>query len=146
MRFTLRYSFSLLFLLMLSYWTQAQTSTHSIQAAIDELIDLMINPDSTGLASIVHDSVVYVHSSGTVRDKQGFVDEFMKGWTMIRNIEIRDQQITITGNHAIVRHRMIADLDQPGGPPQFDIIILMVWMQDSRGDWKLLARQAAKIP
>ena len=146
MRLTPRYRFILIFLFILSYGAQAQTSTHSIEEAIDDLIDLMINPDSAGLAGIVHDSVVYVHSSGTVRDKEGFVDEFMKGWTMIRSIEIRDQQITITGNHAIVRHRMIADLDKPGGPPQFDIIILMVWMQDSQGDWKLLARQAAKIP
>ena len=146
MRLTPRYCFSLIFLFILSYGAQAQTSTHSIEEAIDDLIDLMINPDSAGLAGIVHDSVVYVHSSGTFRDKEGFVDEFMKGWTMIRSIEIRDQQITITGNHAIVRHRMIADLDKPGGPPQFDIIILMVWMQDSQGDWKLLARQAAKIP
>lgn len=146
MRLTVRYSLSLILLSMIIHLTHAQTSKEAIETAVDDLIALMINPDSAGLTNIAHDSVVYVHSSGTVRDKAGFVDEFIKDWTMIRDIEIRDQKITITGHNAIVRHRMIADLDKPGGPPQFDIIILMVWIQDQMGAWKLLARQAAQIP
>lgn len=146
MRLTVRYSLSLILLSMIIHLTHAQTSKEAIETAVDDLIALMINPDSEGLTNIAHDSVVYVHSSGTVRDKAGFVDEFIKDWTMIRDIEIRDQKITITGHNAIVRHRMIADLDKPGGPPQFDIIILMVWIRDRNGAWKLLARQAAQIP
>lgn len=146
MRLTVRYSLSLILLSMIIHLTHAQTSKEAIETAVDDLIALMINPDSAGLTNIAHDSVVYVHSSGTVRDKAGFVDEFIKDWTMIRDIEIRDQKITITGHNAIVRHRMIADLDKPGGPPQFDIIILMVWIRDRNGAWKLLARQAAQIP
>jgi len=86
-----------------------------------------------------------VHSSGTVRNKQGFIDEFMKRQTDVANVVISNQTIKISGNNAIVRHRLVADSRKEGYPPVIDILIMMVWRKE-QGQWKLLARQAAKIP
>ena len=118
---------------------------NQLETTIETLRRVMIDPDSSILANLVSDDLVYVHSSGTVRDKEGFINEFILGWTMLRDATIKDQNITISGNEAIVRHRLIGDVDKPGQPPQFDIIILMVWRLEE-GQWRLLARQAAKIP
>jgi len=116
-----------------------------IAQALEKFKLAMVQPDSLVLADLVSDDLVYVHSSGTVRNKQGFVDEFMKRWTNFSKVTILDQQIKITGDIAIVRHRLQADAHNPGYPSAVDIIILMVWRKEN-GQWKMLARQAAKIP
>jgi len=113
--------------------------------ALERFKVAMVQPDSLVLADIASNDLVYVHSSGTVRNKQGFIDEFMKRWTNFSKVTILDQQIKITGDIAIVRHRLQADAHNPGYPAAVDIIILMVWRKEN-GQWKMLARQAAKIP
>lgn len=105
----------------------------------------MIRPDSIVLKNLVSDDLEYVHSSGTVRDKQGFVDEFVKSWTNFTEVKIENQTIKVSGNNAIVRHRLLAVMDNPDYPPNVDIIILMVWRKEA-GKWRMFARQAAKIP
>jgi 6-phosphogluconolactonase len=116
-----------------------------VAEAVERFRLAMIEPDSNVLASLASDDLEYVHSSGTVRDKQGFIDEFMKRWTNFSKVDILNQTIKISGDNAIVRHRLVADANNPGYPSKVDIIILMVWRKE--GDqWKMLARQAAKIP
>jgi len=132
--------------LALSEPTLAQ-SKHSERVAreIERLRKVMMQPDSSVLAELASDDLEYVHSSGTVRNKQGFIDEFMKRQTDVANVVISNQTITISGNNAIVRHRLVADSRKEGYPPVIDILIMMVWRKE-HGQWKLLARQAAKIP
>lgn len=117
----------------------------AILLALEKFRRAMITPDSTVLSSLASDDLEYVHSSGTVRNKRGFVDEFMKRWTNFTQVTIQDQTIKITGDNAIVRHRLLADANNPGYPSKVDIIVLMVWRKEA-GDWKILARQAASIP
>ena len=118
---------------------------NDVAALVEKLRKVMIIPDEAVLKELAAEELVYVHSSGTVRDKVGFVDEFMKGWSVFTAITLSDQTIKIAGNNAIVRHRLLADTNKADMPPKIDIIILMVW-QKQNGKWKLLARQAAKIP
>ena len=105
----------------------------------------MMNPDSAVLADLASDDLEYVHSSGTVRDKNGFINEFMKRQTNVSNVVFSSQTIKFSGDVAIVRHRMVADAHNPGYPPNIDIIVMMVWKKEG-GKWKMLARQAAKLP
>ena len=125
-------------------FAQAQDEMQ-VANAIERLKDVMVKPDSVTLSDLASNDLEYVHSSGTVRNKQGFIDEFMQGKTKLTKVEILDQTIKITGDLAVVRHRMVADAAIPGYPPIIDIIILMVWKKQG-GQWKMLARQAAKLP
>jgi hypothetical protein len=121
------------------------TDEKDLADRIETLRQVMIRPDKAILDDIASNDIIYVHSSGTVRDKQGFIDEFMKGWSVYTAITLSNQVIKIAGNNAIVRHRLEADTKKDNMPPHIDIIILMVWTKEN-GKWKLLARQAAKIP
>ena len=124
----------------------AQTNdANEIATRVELLRKVMITPDENILKDLAAEDLVYVHSSGTTRDKAGFVDEFMKGWSVFTAITLSDQTIKITGDNAIVRNRLMADTKKADMPPKIDIIILMVWHKEN-GKWKLLARQAAKIP
>lgn len=127
-----------------TFYAQSQDEA-LITDALERFNVVMVQPDSLVLANLVSDDLEYVHSSGTVRDKQGFIDEFMKRWTNFTEVRVENQTIHITGDNAIVRHRLIATMDNPDYPSDVDIIILMVWRKEE-GKWKILARQAAKIP
>ncbi|MDZ4709435.1 MAG: nuclear transport factor 2 family protein [Saprospiraceae bacterium] len=87
----------------------------------------------------------YGHSSGTLRDKVGFVDEVVKGWSVFRSITFSDQTVRIVGDNAIVRHRLTGETFNINAVGKIDIHILLVW-QKQKGIWKLLTRQAFKIP
>jgi hypothetical protein len=137
---------ALLLVSTLSNATYVQSKDEVLMAqAIERLKAVMMQPDSVVLANLVSDDLEYVHSSGTVRNKRGFIDEFMKRQTVVANVVFSNQTITISGNNAIVRHQMLADSRKSGYPSRLDIIILMVWRKE-HGTWKMLARQAAKIP
>jgi len=126
--------------------SSAQTGDEALVAqAIERFRVAMIHPDSAVLADLACEDLQYVHSSGTVRNKKGFIDEFMLRQTDVTRVTISNQTIKISGTNAIVRHRLVADSRKAGYPPVIDIIILMVWRKED-GKWKMLARQAAKIP
>ena len=125
-------------------YAQTQDQTQLTQR-LEQFRLAMIHPDSVVLADLASDDLEYVHSSGTVRNKEEFINEFMKRWTNFSKVTITNQTIKITGDNAIVRHRLVADAHNPGYPAVVDIIILMVWRKEG-GKWKMLARQAAKIP
>ena len=126
--------------------TFAQSTDEGLIAeALERFKVAMVQPDSIALADLASDDLEYVHSSGTVRNKQGFIEEFVKRQTNFAKVDILAQTIKISGDNAIVRHRLVADAKNPGYPSVVDIIILMVWRKEN-GKWKMLARQAAKIP
>lgn len=137
--------FLLLIAISASIVSFGQSDEEQVAQAIERFRVVMVNPDSQVLADLASNDLEYVHSSGTVRDKEGFIDEFMKRWTNFTKVTILNQTIKITGSNAIVRHRLMADANNPGYPAKVDIIILMVWTKE-QGKWKMLARQAAKVP
>src|SRR5215471_16743419 len=104
----------------------------------------LLSPGKTALEELAADQLSYGHSTGLIEDKGAFVDDLIKGKTVFTSIDLSDQTIKIAGDVAIVRHRMMASLNNNNTPSKVDIIILMIW-QKQNDKWKLLARQAAKI-
>ena len=51
----------------------------------------------------------------------------------------------ISGDVALVRHHLTAETNNNSVPGKADLFILLVW-QKQKGQWKLLARQAVKVP
>jgi ketosteroid isomerase-like protein len=134
-----------LFVILFGNTAYAQTQDETqLTQTLERFRIAMVQPDSVALADLASDDLEYVHSSGTVRYKQEFINEFMKRWTNFSKVTITNQTIKITGDNAIVRHRLVADAHNPGYPAVVDIIVLMVWRREG-GKWKMLARQAAKI-
>jgi hypothetical protein len=121
------------------------TGPVQLEQAFEQLHRLMEKPDAQGLATLAHPNLQYVHSSGTVRNKQGFVDEFMKGQTMVQNVKVLDRHLSLYKNTATIRYNLVAENTKVSPSQPMDIIILQVWVKE-KNKWLLLARQAAKIP
>ena len=118
----------------------------AVAAAVEKLRKAMVAADKATLESLAAEELSYGHSSGLVENRAQFVDQFVTRKTVfLDNLQFSDQTIRMAGDAAIVRHRLTADTNNNNIPGKVDIIILMVWKKQE-GEWKLLARQAAKIP
>lgn len=124
----------------------AQSADEKVIAdRVETLRKTLITPDKKVLEELAADELSYGHSTGVVEDKAAFIDALVKGRVVLTSITLSDQTIKIAGDVAIVRHRFMADLNNNNVPTKVDIIALLIW-QKQNGQWKLLARQAAKIP
>jgi Domain of unknown function (DUF4440) len=121
------------------------TDEKEIAGRVEMLRKAMIAADKTMLGELAAEELSYGHSSGLVEDKAAFIDDLVTGKSVFKSITLSDQNIKIAGNVAIVRHHLTGDTNNKNVPGKADIIVLLIW-QKQNGQWKLLARQAAKIP
>lgn len=117
----------------------------AVTAAVENLKKAMIDGDKAGLEKITADQLSYGHSSGRVEDKASFVDNIVTGKSDFVTIELTNQTVTVAGDAAIVRHALSATTNDNGNAGSVKLNILLIW-QKQKGQWKLLARQAVKVP
>jgi ketosteroid isomerase-like protein len=135
----------LLFVLLLTT-TQIQAQNNnqkSVAAAVEQLRQLMVTPDSSALVRIISDSLSYGHSSGLVENKPAFIKALVSGTSDFVRITLSNQTIQVLDNTAIVRHLLEGEINDNNTPANVKLHILLVW-QKKKGVWQLVARHAAR--
>ena len=124
----------------------AQTKdTSAVSAAVESLRKAMIEGDRSSLDKLAADELTYGHSSGRLEDKAQFVEALAGGKSGFSAIQLSDQTVNIVDNVALVRHVFLGTRrNAPAGDDKMKLSILTVWVQRQE-QWKLLARQAAKL-
>jgi len=136
------------FILVFTFFTQAPAQSSketAVNNAVERLRKAMIDGNKAELEAFVSDNLSYGHSGGLIESKKEFVDKIVTGKSDFVTIELKNQTISINGKTAIVRHELHATNNDNGKPGEVHLKILLVWQKQS-GQWKLLARQAIKIP
>ena len=136
----------LLALTAMSIGSTAQSNdSRSVDAAVEKLRKLMIDPDKNGLDAIVHEKLSYGHSSGKVEDKRSLIESLASGASDFVSIDLTEQVVTLEGNTATVRHILSGSTNDKGkGPSTVKLSVFTVWVKQ-KNEWKLLGRQAVKI-
>jgi len=117
----------------------------AVSDLVETLRKTMVDPDKTTLERIVADDLSYGHSSGVIQTKAEFIEALTNGKSDFVSIELSQQTVKLVGNTALVRHVLSAATNDGGKPGTTKLFVLLVW-QKQKGEWKLLARQAAKVP
>lgn len=124
----------------------SQTKEESrVATQVLELRRAMIDADGKALRSLTSEKLSYGHSNGLVEDRESFVKKLVTGESDFVNMELSDQTITVSGQTALVRHRLDADIKDGGKSNKVKLQVLLIWQRQG-GDWKLLARQAIRLP
>jgi ketosteroid isomerase-like protein len=124
----------------------AQTKDEKdVTAAVEFMRKAMVDGDRANLTRLAADDLSYGHSSGKLQDKKEFVEAIASGASDFVTIDLTEQTIKIAGNTAIVRHKLSAQTND-GGKPGSTVLGIMLVFQKQKGEWKLLARQAYKLP
>lgn len=135
--------------MLLAFGLMANSQTkeeNAVSAAVQVFKKAVIEANKSLLERITAEELVYGHSSGKVQNKAEFIAEVVSSQPLdYISIETTDQTIKIAGNTAIVRHIFSAETMANGTPGKLRIGNMMVW-QKQKGKWKLLARQAYKLP
>ena len=132
------------FFLMMTIISCAQSNDIiEVGNAVEKLRKAMIDGNKKELEGIVMNELSYGHSGGHVEGKDEFVEKIVSGKSDFVTIDLTDQVITISGNTAIVRHKLNATTNDNNKPGEVHLLVLLVF-QKQKGEWKLLARQAVK--
>ena len=135
---------SVIFLVLTVYVTAQSKDETAVAGAVEKLRKAMIDGNKEELVSIVLDKLSYGHSSGHVEGKDEFVEKIVSGKSDFVTIDLAEQAISVSGNTAIVRHKLNATTNDNGKPGEVHLLVLLVFQKDHK-EWKLLARQAVKI-
>ncbi len=121
------------------------SATESVAAEVEKLRKLMLNPDRAGLDALTASELDYGHSNARSHGKAALLKELTDGTSGFSTIDLSDQAVTVVGDVGIVRHIMRAKTINSGVQGEVRISVLQVWQQQG-GAWKLIARQAVKVP
>ena len=117
----------------------------AITAVVESFRKALIDPDKATLDKLTANELTYGHSSGLIQDKASFEEALLAGKSDFVSIDLSDQTVNVVGNTAWVRHTLTAVTNDGGKPGQTKLSVLLVWIKQ-KGQWRLLARQAVKVP
>lgn len=124
----------------------AQTKDEKAVASAVEILNKgIIDPDKALLENITSEGLSYGHSGGKIQNKTEFVEDLIHGTFDFLTVNTSNQKIMISGKNAIVRHTFTAKATNAGTPVDLNIGNLLVWRKE-HGQWKLIARQAFRLP
>ena len=124
---------------------QAQTTDEmKVSETMETLRKAMIDPDKAVLERIIHEDLSYGHSSGLIETKTMLIESLVSNNSDFKTMDLTEQTVKVVGKTAIVRHKLMAETANKGVPSTAKLNVLLIFTK-AKGEWKLLARQAAKI-
>lgn len=117
----------------------------TIEKRVDDFRQALLNPTEAALKNLTSSDLTYGHSSGLMENQSEFIQKLVSGTSDFVTIDLQDQSIKMFGDVAVVRHTLVADINDGGKPNSIKIGVMLVWQKQS-GEWKLIARQAFKFP
>ncbi|WP_225872274.1 nuclear transport factor 2 family protein [Pedobacter frigidisoli] len=116
-----------------------------VEDAVTKLATLMVAPDSVALDKMILSNLSYGHSSGKIQTKQEFMHSLLSGESDFVDINLTNQTVIVQNKTALVRHTLNAKTNDKNVPGSVKLYILLIWSKERTG-WKLLGRQAVKVP
>lgn len=137
---------SLLLIFLLSSQLAFSQSEKEVNDAVQKLRIAMLAEDAETLKKLTSENLSYGHSSGVIETQDEFVAVFASKKSDYQKWDISDQTITFQGKKlAIVRHNVLGEIASNGNVNTLNLGLLMLWVKE-KGEWKLLARQAFRVP
>jgi len=117
----------------------------AVNQAIEDLRKAMLAADKAKLEELVSEQLSYGHSGGVIETKAQFIEVIVSKKTEYKTITLSEPTLAIAGPNAIARHIFSAETESAGKAGSARVGVLQVW-QKQDGRWKLLARQAFRLP
>lgn len=126
--------------------TSATYDPQEVAEAVEDLRKQLVDPEKDALEKIASEILTYGHSNGHVEGRAEFIESLISNKFNFESLELTEQTIDMSGETAIVRHHLFGNTADEGKEPgTANLKVLQVW-QKQGSDWKLLSRQAVKIP
>lgn len=121
------------------------TVEQEILALEDRRCAAMTGSDADALAALLHDDLVYTHSSAVVDDKASYVEAIRSGRTRYHSVKRAEERVRAYGDTAFVTGRAEIEVDVNGQHKSLRLRYLDAWTRTREG-WKFVAWQSTGIP
>jgi ketosteroid isomerase-like protein len=118
--------------------------TEGILALETRRYTAMTSNDLPALAALLHDEMVYTHSSGVVDSKASYLEALRSGRTRYLSVEQRAQQVKLIGEVAILIGASHIEVDVESARKSLDLRSLAVWTATPTG-WQFIAWQSCRV-
>ena len=105
----------------------------------------MLAADIDTLDELLHDELVYSHSTGGMDTKEVYIGSLRDKITVYKRVARDDQTVRVHGDIGLVFNHVQIEAEYKGNDLKLDNRLLAVWKRDD-GVWRLLAIQSGAIP
>ena len=115
-----------------------------ILALEDERFGAMVARDFPRLQLLVHDELMYTHSSGVVDGKATWLDSMKSGRVKYKKAQCSERKVRLYGDTALITGRAHIEAEIGGEPKTLKLLFLNAWTKTPQG-WKFVAWQSTPL-
>ena len=124
---------------------EARADVTKIEELENKRYDAMLNADIHVLNDLLHENLIYSHSTGGLDTKEIYLNALRDKVSIYKSVKRDDQTVRITGDIGLVFNHVQLHAEHKGSELRLDNRLLAVWTRD-KGIWRLLAIQSGAIP
>ena len=121
------------------------SSEKEILSLEDKRYAAMTKGDFGALEALLHDQLLYTHSSGVTDSKAVWMDAMKSGRTVYKSVKQSDRKVRIYGDSALVTGKAAIEAEVNGQARSMRLVYLNVWTKTPQG-WKFVAWQSTPQP
>ena len=111
----------------------------------DKRLAVMVARDFAVLEKMVHEDLLYTHSSGLTDTKASWLDSMKSGKVTYKSASSSERQVRFFGDVALVRGKASIEAEIGGQPRSLRLLFLNAWVRTPQG-WKFAAWQSCPQP
>jgi ketosteroid isomerase-like protein len=111
----------------------------------DKRFGAMISGDFKALDAMVHDELLYTHSSGSTDSKSSWLASMKSGRTKYKAATCSDRKVRLFGDVAQITGRAAIKAEIGGQPRNLKLLFLNAWTRTPQA-WKFVAWQSTPLP
>jgi ketosteroid isomerase-like protein len=115
-----------------------------VMAASDAWKLAMMKKDPAGLQKLLHEDLIYSHSSGMVQTKADVIKATTTGKGVIEAMDFSETTVRVYGNMALIRANLDMRNATDGKATVSHTNCLHVWLKGPTG-WQMVSRQATQL-
>jgi len=119
-------------------------SEKEILALEDKRFAAMVG-DLNALEAMLHDDLLYTHSSGLTDTKASWLASMRSGKTKYKSGVWSERKVRFAGDTALVTGRAQLEAEVNGQPRTLKLVFLNAWTKTPKG-WKFIAWQSTPQP
>jgi hypothetical protein len=132
--------------LIFIYSANAQSEQqNAVLMKMQSLKNALLSKDSVTLSSLLADDVTYAHSTGKIQTKAQLISDVMHGVQDYKSLEPSDMNVRVYDNASVVTLKLKVNVVAGGNDLTMNLFTTLTWIKIN-GDWKLVAREAVKLP
>jgi ketosteroid isomerase-like protein len=110
----------------------------------DKRFGAMIEGDFKLLDAMVHEQLLYTHSSGSTDTKPSWLESMKSGRTKYKTVNCSDLKVRVFGDVALITGRAAIEAEIGGQPRSLKLLFLDAWTRTPQG-WKFVAWQSTPL-